>query len=188
MTSFGAILDANVLYTAGPRDTLLRAAERGLYRPHWSGMILDEVKRNLIERFTKLGNPTPEDSAQYLLDEMEAHFPEAQVENFEALIPVMTNDAKDRHVLAAAIVGKAQVIVTNNLRDFPIAALQPYQVEAQSPDTFLTNLFGLYPQDLRCILTEQGQDLRIPRTLEQMLDSLAPQVPGFVATVRNPHP
>ena len=106
------------------------------------------------------------------------------MEGYEALVPVMTIHEQDRHVLAAAVAGQAQVIVTDNLQDFPAAALKPYSVEAQSPDRFLTDLFDLYPDTLVRILTEQGADLRQPRTLEQMLDSLTPHVPGFVEAVR----
>ena len=59
MTSFGAVLDANVLLKAGPRDTLLRAAEVGLYRPYWSETILDEVQRNLTDLLARRGRPDP---------------------------------------------------------------------------------------------------------------------------------
>ncbi len=119
MTSFGAVLDANVLMMAGPRDTLLRAAEAGLYRPYWSERILGEVRRNLIELLTRRGRADPDVAVSYLIDEMCGQFPEAMVEGYEPLIPVMTNEERDRHVLAAAVVCRAQVIVTENLGDFP---------------------------------------------------------------------
>lgn len=45
-------------------------------------------------------------------------------------------DPDDRHVLAAAIKAGAQVIVTRNLKDFPETDLQPWDIEAQSPDAF----------------------------------------------------
>ena len=184
MSSFGVVLDANVLIKAGPRDTLLRAAERELYRPHWSEAILDEVQRNLADLLAKRGNPDPVGAARHLIDELHEQFPEALVEGYEALVPVMTNPKKDRHVLAAAIAAQAQVIVTDNLRDFPAAALRPYRLEAQSADTFLTDLFDLYPEVMIQILTQQGSDLRRPRTLLETLDSLALQVPRFAEAVR----
>jgi hypothetical protein len=52
----------------------------------------------------------------------------------------VANDPKDRHVLAAAIVSHASVIVTSNLRDFSDTALTPFAIEAQSSDQFLTIL------------------------------------------------
>ncbi len=54
-------------------------------------------------------------------------------------------DPDDRHVLAAAIKAKAEVIVTSNLRDFPRAQLEKYDIEAQHQDTFITNLIELDP-------------------------------------------
>jgi hypothetical protein len=57
---------------------------------------------------------------------MERAFPDAMVAGHEALIPSMANDPKDRHVLAAAVRGRADVIVTSNVRDFPPAACEPY--------------------------------------------------------------
>ncbi len=88
MTSFGAILDANVLIMAGPRDTLLRAAAAGLYRPYWSEEILREVRRNLIDILTTRGNPNPTAAAEHLIDTIREEFPEALVEGYEALIPI----------------------------------------------------------------------------------------------------
>ncbi len=185
MTSFGAILDANVLIMAGPRDTLLRAAAAGLYRPYWSEEILREVRRNLIDILTTRGNPNPTAAAEHLIDTIREEFPEALVEGYEALIPAMTNDESDRHVLAAAVIAQAQAIVTENLKDFPDGALRPYRVEAQSPDTFLVDLFDLYPGRIVRILTEQGAGRREQYTLGQVITGLEPQLPNFAKAVRD---
>ncbi len=185
MTSFGAILDANVLIMAGPRDTLLRAAAAGLYRPYWSEEILCEVRRNLINILTNKGRSNATEAAEHLINTIRQEFPEALVEGYEALIPVMTNDENDRHVLAAAVIAQAQVIVTENLRDFPDEALRLYRVEAQSPDTFLVNLFDLHRERIVHILTEQGVDRREQYTLGQVITSLEPQLPNFAQAVRD---
>ena len=69
---------------------------------------------------------------------MDAAVPDCLVDNYKNLIPSLNlPDNDDRHVLAAAIVGRAHVIVTFNLRDFPADALKPYGIEAQHPDEFL---------------------------------------------------
>ncbi len=46
-------------------------------------------------------------------------------------------DTGDLHVLSAAIQCDAQHIVTENMRDFPKEALEPYDIEAIEADEFL---------------------------------------------------
>ncbi len=181
MSSFGAVLDACVLIPATLRDTLLRAAQRGLYRPHWSATILDEVERNLV----KAQLTTPE-NAQRLVTILRQRFPRAMTTGYEPLIPAMaTRDPNDRHVAAAAVTAHAQVIVTFNLRDFPEAGLTAYGLEAQHPDTFLTNLYDLAPKTICKLIAEQAAALRHPpATYDDILDNLTGQVPGFVRLMR----
>ena len=93
-----SVLDACVLYPASLRDTLLRAAQAGLYVPRWSRDLLEEMARNLLEH----GAVTPESAAR-LLNAMRTTFPQALVTDYDDLIPQLTNHPKDKHVLAAAI-------------------------------------------------------------------------------------
>jgi predicted nucleic acid-binding protein len=110
MSSFSVVLDACVLYPAALRDTLLRAADAGLYRLHWSEEILDEVGRNLVKN-----SVADELAAQRLLDHMRQAFPDAAVAGHECLVESMPNHPGDRHVVAAAVKANAQLIVTANL-------------------------------------------------------------------------
>lgn len=174
-------MDACVLIPATLRDTLLRAVEKGMYRLHWSDEILDEVMRNLVKR----GMTSPED-AQDLIDQMNRFFAEANVRGFEVLIPAMTNDEKDRHVLAAAVMSRSQVIITSNIKDFPKQTLEPFGVEAQTPDEFLTHLFYLNPTLMMEILSEQAGDLDDPPlTVPEVLAVLAIVAPGFVKLMQS---
>ena len=51
---------------------------------------------------------------------MNAHVRDALVTGFKQLIEILAlPDPDDRHVLAAAIKGRADLIVTTNLKDFP---------------------------------------------------------------------
>ncbi len=113
MAVFPAVLDASVLFNRPVTDTLLRAAEYGLYRVHWSKNILDETTRNLIEK-RKITNT----QAAHLQRELAKAFPEALVSVPDNLIEQMTNSKSDRHVVAAAVMAHAQVIVTFNLKHF----------------------------------------------------------------------
>lgn len=184
MSNFAAIPDACVIIPAAVRDTLLRVAEAGLYRPHWSNAILDEVERNLIQILEKRGDDAADRKIAYLLAELRAQFPEAIVIGHELLIPTLTNDEKDRHVLAAAIKAGAQVIITNNLRHFPASALAAHNVEALTPDAFLCDVFDLYPETIAAILHQQAADMRQPKTVDDVLRGLQRMTPNFAKQVR----
>lgn len=181
MPSFGAALDANILFPIALCDTLLRAAVEQLYRPFWSGEVLDEMERNLVQHL----RATPA-AARRRRHQMQAALPLAMVTGYEDLIPGLRNDPKDRHVLAMAIRAGAEVIVTQNLRHFPPAALTPYDIEAQSADTFLQHLLDFEPQMMARIIREQAADLtRPPQSVAQVLARLMPAAPGFVRLLRD---
>ena len=137
-----ALLDANVIWSAAVRDTFLLAAEQGLFRPAWTQQILDEMVRSLKTKRPDL-DPTRLDRTMYL---MRTHFPEALIDGYQDLIPAMHNHEGDRHVLAAAISARADVIVTWNKTHFPHAACDPYGIEVQTPDEFLCDLWQQYPE------------------------------------------
>jgi predicted nucleic acid-binding protein len=176
--TFTVVVDANVLFPLTLRDTVLRAAAAGFYQLRWSAEILDEMERNLVSTGT-----VPADKAARLRATMEKFFPEAQVTDFEPLIPAMKNHPKDRHVVAAAVKAGAQVIATANLRDF--AAL-PDGIEAQSPDQFLCNLFDLDPAAFIEMLREQAADLvNPPVAFDELLQRLRRVVPDLVDAVED---
>ena len=96
----------------------------------------------------------------------------------------MTNDLKDRHVLAAAVIAKADIIVTNNVGDFSAKALTPWNIQAQSPDNFLSELFDEYPEEMVQVLQRQCQKYkRKPRTFVELVDLLSKQIPEFTRKV-----
>lgn len=174
------VLDTCALFPQTLRDTLLRAAEAGLYSPRWSKDILEELRRNLQE-----DRGLNEEQARHLLTAMDSAFPEAIVNGYSSLIGRMTNHPDDRHVLAAAVQWGAQVIVTDNLKDFPEDALSPYDLEAQTPDEFLQHLFDRHPEAMERILLEQNASRqKPPETLEMTLARLNKSAPGFVLHMR----
>jgi predicted nucleic acid-binding protein len=174
---FPVILDSCVLYPMYLRDTLLSAAEAGLYRVYWSQSILDGAIRNLVANGQITGP-----QADRLERQMKLAFPEATVEVTERLIPCMDNHPGDRHVLAAALLAKAQVIVTDNLKHFPAESLGQFRVEAQSADQFLTYLYDLFPESMLEVLQTQASGLRNPpMSVDSLLNLLEKSVPTFVS-------
>jgi hypothetical protein len=103
------------------------------------------------------------EKAQYRESEIRRHFLEAWVEGYEGLIPVMTNQEKDRNVLAAVARARSGVIVTYKTKDFSRASLAPYSISAQGPSTFLKNLYELDP--VRVMQTPVRQAESIDQTL-----------------------
>ncbi|NDJ22107.1 PIN domain-containing protein [Nostoc sp. B(2019)] len=163
------LLDACVLFPMYLRDTLLSTAEAGLYVPYWSQEILDEAMGNLV-----LKGKISTEKAIDLEETIKAAFPEAMVKVPVGLKEVMTNNPKDRHVLAAAVVARVDILVTDNLTDFDTKALTPWNIKAQSPDDFLSNLFDDYPEEMVQIVRKQSQKYRRRAlTLAELLSFLS---------------
>jgi predicted nucleic acid-binding protein len=171
---YRVVLDACVLIPMPLADTLLRMAEAPrLFLPQWSELIMHEVTRNLVAKWGM-----PMDKARRREHEIGRHFPEACVEGFEPLIDVMTNHPGDRHVLAVAVRSHAQLILTYNKRHFPADSVRPWEIEVQSPSSFLRGLYDLEPGLFVRKLHEQTEAIGIP--LETLLRSLAKNVPNFI--------
>ena len=164
------VVGTNVIYPAGLRDLLLRLADRYLFSPLWSADIHAEWTSNLLA-----DRP---DIDQNVLDRtravMDRHFPDALVTGYEVLAAGLDlPDADDRHVLAAAIHGHADVIVTANLRDFPSSRLAPYALVAQHPDAFVADLIQLDPESVLAAVRGHRAALRNPpRSVSQYLSAL----------------
>lgn len=180
---YSALLDSCVLVPNALCDTLLRLAERDFYRPLWSRRILDETHWALRRVHPDL----PDERLVRRLDIMNATFEDAMVEGWEPVTAGLDlPDDDDRHVLAAAIQGGAQVIVTFNTKDFPADRLAPSGVAASHPDEFLLDQLDLHPGLVVQVLTEQAVALRNPPSdLAGVVNRLERcQVPEFAHAVR----
>ncbi len=135
---FTVVLDTNVVYPVIIRDILFWFAYYDLYTPKWSDHIFDEWKRVMIEK------DISEEEAEKRIAKANAAFPDALVQNYKGLIDHLAlPDKDDRHVLAAAIKTNANLIVTNNIKDFPEAYLQSFSLYAKTADDFLTDIIDL---------------------------------------------
>ena len=154
-----ALLDANVLYPAPLRDYLLHLASLGVYEPIWTDSIQDEWIRNLVEVRPDINRASLE-ATQRAMDKA---FPGSKVTDYESLIERLSlPDPDDRHVLAAAINGSAQIIVTANLKDFPSKALIPYSIRAEHPDEFISRCIERDKQNALKVLENQIRSLKNP--------------------------
>ena len=174
---FRVFLDACVLANFGVCDLLLRLAERPrLIEPRWSAHVLAEVRRTHVEKLK-----WPETLADSFQAELRNAFPDAEVAGYDALIPSMTNDPKDRHVLAAAVRGDCSLILTFNLKHFPAADLQRWGVYANHPQDYLLILYEMEPNHLTAGLGEIAG--RRGLEIQDVLIRLGKSVPAFAQRV-----
>lgn len=132
-----ALLDACVLYPTVLREILMGVAGEGLFTPLWSARILEEWARAA----RKIG-PTGEVQARAEVALLRAAWPKAEVAPRAGLeARLWLPDHNDRHVLAAAIAGSADLIVTFNARDFPRHLLAEEGVRREDPDALLMALW-----------------------------------------------
>ncbi len=174
---FPVLLDTCALFGPLLRDVLLEAAWEGMYRPHWSNEILAELERNLRRR-----KSWDDRRINHLGSELRNAFPEALVDVPSGFEQCLTCDPKDRHVLAAAIVGGCKVIVTQNTKDFPKSSTEPFGIRAVRPGVFLLDLFHLdRPQMVDCLRRIADRNHRSPQTVEEILHcrGLTSQAPEF---------
>lgn len=164
---YTAILDANVLYPALLRDLLLSLAHAGLYVARWTPTIEDEWVRNLLAAF-----PGKEAAIRATAAEARQAIPDCLIDGYLQIVPSLAlPDPDDRHVLAAAIVGHADAIVTSNVKDFPASALAPYGIELQTPDEFVANQIMLHKiRALKAIKAMRARWKRPEMTAQQMLE------------------
>jgi predicted nucleic acid-binding protein len=150
-----------------------------LFRAKWTNEIHDEWIRNLLINRPDL----TKERLQRTRDLMNSHVRDCLVFGYQDLIPSLTlPDINDRHVLAAAICAGADVIVTYNLKDFPVVTLEQYGIEAQHPDEFITHLIDLAPPVVCEAAKRQRMSLKNPpQSVDELLSAYERQ--GLAQTV-----
>lgn len=168
---FIAVLDTNVIYPVIIRDLLFWFAHNELYTPKWGKHIFDEWKRVMGRKGVS------DEEAQKRVQKAHLAFPDALVRNYEGLLKNLDlPDPDDCHVLAAAIKTNANVIVTNNLKDFPEDYLDSFGLKAKSADDFLTDIIDLNPDEAikafkEMVLNKRNPDLDDYQVLDLLRNS-----------------
>lgn len=158
MTRLRVLLDACVLYPTVMREILLGAAGEGLYEPLWSERLLEEWARAAA----RLG-PAGEAVARGEIAALRAGWPRAIVTGTEGLERrLWLPDPDDVHVLAAAVAGSADVILTMNAKDFPRSVLAEEGLQRLDPDQFLAGLAESHPEAMARIV---GQSVALASRL-----------------------
>lgn len=154
-----ALLDSCVLWPSTQRDFLLSLAFEGAYRFTFSEAILGEVEVNEEIKLIKRGDTKElaREKAQHLAAQMRLTFDDSIVRGWEGLegsygLP----DPNDEHVLAAAVVGGAGSIVTENFRDFPETKI-PRGIQIISPQEFSYETVSMRPDLGRAAVVAMSQ-------------------------------
>lgn len=165
---FKAVLDTNVIFPVVIRDLLFWFAHYDLYTPKWSENIFSEWKEVML----RMG--VQEQEAEKRVQKANLAFPDAMVQNYAGLIgDLKLPDEDDCHVLAAAIKTNANVIVTNNLKDFPGKYLDTFGLKAKNADDFLTDIIDLNQEQAIKAFREMVLNRKNPAMDEyQVLESL----------------
>lgn len=136
------LFDACVLYPTVLRRILIGVCAEGLAEPVWSPRILEEWARAAARL-----DEGEEAVARAEIALLSATWPSASVEPFpETEARLSLPDPGDLHVLAAAMDGGAETLVTLNLRDFPVRTLARHGVAPCHPDVWLLSFMDTAPE------------------------------------------
>ncbi len=150
------VLDACVLFPTVMREVLTHVAAKGLYTPLWSARILEEWARAA----RKIA-PDGELQARAEVALLRAAWPKAEVAPHGGLeARLYLPDENDIHVLATAISSSADLIVTNNAKDFPRQYLAEEGLQRQDPDQFLMACLARDPDAVAAAVEQVRQDAK----------------------------
>lgn len=179
MSRYTALYDACTLYPAPLRDLLMQLALSDFFRARWS----DEINNEWVRAVLRENPDLKEKDLSRTKQLMNENIRDCLITGYEPLIDTLNlPDQNDRHVLAAAIHGRVDVIVTFNLKDFPLKILSEYNIEAQHPDEFIAHLIDLHPTAvLSAAKTIRARLKNPPKNAEEYIEILSRQ--GLSKTV-----
>lgn len=145
-----------------------------------SDEILAELKRALVAH-----RPQDEGKITRLVDVLRSHFPESAVGGHHGLSETLAlPDPDDRHVLAAAIVGECDILVTLDIDDFPEEQLAPHDILLATPDDALMVTYFADPELVVACVERQRRALRRPpMSLDEFLRRLSQRAPHFTIAI-----
>lgn len=164
------LLDTCVLYSRFLRKVLLEIASNNIFVPFWSENILDEWKS-----VTKIKNENLISQINIEILLLNASWPNSCISiNKEDEIKVFLPDLNDRHVLLAAIKSKSSILLTENLKDFPVGTMNRYNISPRSPESFFLQLYSENPELMKKAIIKifnqeketLGKDLNLKKILK----------------------
>ncbi len=167
---YAVFLDTNVLYRSYLRDIVLRLSAKDTFRVHWSDCVLEELR----EALTKNAGLSSE-NINYIIEQMSIAFPDALVSGDKGINPkIKLKDKDDIQIVAGAIFGRCDLILTSNIDDFPKEILKPLGIDVQHPDEFLNHHLSLDRDITLETVKEHIKDMKKPPlSFDEYLECLA---------------
>lgn len=189
MADLRAFLDANVLFGNPSFDMLLSLAQKSyvMYQPLWNTWVLEELREHVAERLARFDHDESSDdsrvTAQSRIDRriaaMRHAFPNAMVDMPENVLDdypdSLVNDIDDKAIAVGAIIGKADLLITDNIKDFNVSKINIYQhLAVITCNDFLVSMF-LRDKRLFYLAIRSMTDRhhRPPRNLRELCDVMA---------------
>lgn len=171
---FAAVLDTCVVYGGLRRDLLLTMSAQGVFRVVLSDDILFEIEYVEARKLQQMG-VMAEDAdrrAGRLAERVRGAFEVLDPSRVDLIGSVGLPDPDDEHIVAAAVAGGADVIVTDNLKHFP-EDMVPEGLRVQGPKEFLHDMVTANVQGARRALQEMAARRQNPPQAESdILDLL----------------
>jgi hypothetical protein len=186
ISTFTALIDANVFYGTRLRSLVLFLAQTGTFRARWTDRIHNEWIAAVARNRPDLNST----ALQRTRELMDAAVLDCLVRDYEQLAEaVHLPDEDDKHVLAAAIAARASVIVTFNLKDFPDEVLRRFGLHAKHPDEFMMDLESIDPEAfVEAVRDDFSHYRRPPITVERYAEDLrkagVPMVAAHIAALK----
>ncbi len=173
---YRAVLDTCALVPGRQRDFLLQLAAEDAYAPLWGSGILFELDYVLARLDAARGRERSDERRRHLFEQMNHAFPGAQIiAPKNRVYDYDLDDPDDGHVAHAAILGKADAIVTDDTRaGFRTSlVLREAAVEVVHPAQFAANTVSAHPQAAaRALVTMAARMITPPRTPREVLEEL----------------
>ncbi len=145
------LLDANVLYPPTLRDLLFCLAKKDVLSLYWSEKIIEEWTYNVQRQL----NAMQKKELQKVQIDMASKYSDSLVKGYEYLMDtIRLNAANDKHVAAAAVHAKVDVLLTFNTKDFPKSSLRKYGIVPTNPDRFLCDLMPMHHSNIVIAIDE----------------------------------
>lgn len=173
---YRAVLDTCALVPGRQRDFLLQLAAEDAYAPLWGSGILFELDYVLARLDARRGRAGSDERRRHLIEQMRRAFPGAEIAAAKGhAYDYGLDDADDGHVAHAAILGKADAIVTDDTRaGFKAAAiLIDAGIEIVRPHEFAANTVAAHPDaGVRALVAMSHRMATPPQSPIEILDDL----------------